>query len=102
MEFIQAHWLELLIVALFFIGVILYIAWLIKKHGLRGAVVNLIVRAEDIYKQGENKEKLNFVIDKLISILPLPFKLFITRNTVEKFIQHIFNETKEALDYKRK
>ena len=102
LEFIQTHWLELTIVALFFIGAIVYIAWLFKKKGLRGVVVDLIVIAEKEFKQGENEEKLNYVIDKLIALIPTPFNLFITRETVKKFIQKIFDEVKEALDYQKK
>lgn len=101
MEFIQTHWLELTIIALFFIATIIYIVWQIKKNGLRGAVVNLIVKAEDIYNKGNNEEKINYVIDKVIVLLPMPFQLLITRETIRKFIQKIFDETKKALDYKK-
>ena len=101
MEFLQTHWLELTIIALFFIVGITYIAWQIKKNGLRGAVVNLIVKAEDMYNKGDNEEKINYVIDKVIALLPLPFQLLITRETIRKFIQKVFDEIKKALDYKK-
>lgn len=101
MEFIQMHWLELTIIVLFFIATILYVVWQIKKNGLRGAVINLIVKAEDMYNKGENEEKINYVIDKVIALLPMPFQLLITRETIRKFIQKIFDETKKALDYKK-
>lgn len=101
MEFIQTHWLELTIIALFFIAVIIYIVWQIKKNGLRGTVVNLIVKAEDMYNKGDNEEKINYVIDKVIALLPMPFQLLITRETIRKFIQKVFDETKKALDYKK-
>lgn len=101
MEFIQTHWLELIIIALFFIAAIIYIAWQIKKNGLRGAVINLIVKAEDMYNKGDNEEKINYVIDKVIALLPMPFQLLITRETIRKFIQKVFDETKKALDYKK-
>ena len=101
MEFIQTHWLELTIIALFFIAAIIYIAWQIKKNGLRGAVINLIVKAEDMYNKGDNEEKINYVIDKVIAILPIPFQLLITRETIRKFIQKVFDEIKKALDYRK-
>ena len=101
MEFIQTYWLELVILALFLIGAIVYIAWLLKKNGLRGTVIKLIVKAEEVYKQGENEEKLNYVIDKVVALIPMPFSLFITRSTVKKLIQKIFNEVKISLDYKK-
>lgn len=101
MEFIQTHWLELTIIALFFIAAIIYIAWQIKKNGLRGAVINLIVKAEDSFVKGANEGKLNYVIDEVIALLPMPFRLLITRETIKKFIQKVFDETKKALDYKK-
>lgn len=101
MEFIQTHWLELIIITLFFIVAIIYIAWQIKKNGLRGAVVNLIVKAEDMYNKGDNEEKINYVIDKVIALIPMPLQLLITRTTIRNFIQKIFDETKKALDYKK-
>lgn len=101
MEFIQTYWLELSIGILFLLGVIIYIVWQIKKNGLRGAVVNLIVKAEDMYNKGDNEGKINYVIDKVIALIPAPFSLFITREVVRDFIQKIFDEVKEALDYKK-
>lgn len=101
MEFIQTHWMELLILALAFVGAILYVAWQIKKNGLRGTVVNFIVEAEKNYMQGANENKLNYVIDKVIALIPAPFSLFITREIVKDFIQKVFDDVKEALDYKK-
>ena len=102
MEFIQAHLVELIILALLLIGAIIYIAWLIKKKGLRQVAIDLIVTAEREFKKGENAEKFDFVLEKLTAKIPLPFSLFITKSSVEKFIQVVFDEIKEALDYKQK
>lgn len=98
MEFIKANWLELSVLALFLVVAIIYIAWLIKKKGLRGTVIQFILEAESSFNQGD--EKLNYVIDKVIAIIPMPFTLFITRESAKKFIQKIFDEVKTALDYK--
>ena len=102
MEFIQTYWLEISVLALAFIIAIVYIAWLFKKKGLRGVAIDLIVLAEREFKKGKNAEKLNFVIDRLIEKIPLPFSLFITKSNVKKFIQTVFDEIKEALDYNQK
>jgi cbb3-type cytochrome oxidase subunit 3 len=99
MEFIQTHYLELIILVLFFIAVIVYIAWQIKKNGLRGAAINLIVEAEKNFVKGENEGKINYVIDKVIALIPMPFSLLITRDVIRQFIQKIFDEVKNALDY---
>lgn len=101
MEFIQTNWLGLAIIALFFIYVIGRVIWSIKKKGLKGTVIEMIVDAEQRFKQGQNSEKLNYVIDKVISVIPMPLSLFITRDTIKKFAQKIFDEIKVALDYQK-
>lgn len=101
MNFIQTNWLGLVIIALFFIYVIGRIAWSIKKKGLKGTVIEMIVDAEERFKQGQNSQKLNYVIDKVIAVIPMPLSLFITRDTIKKFAQKIFDEIKVALDYQK-
>lgn len=89
------------IVVLVFVIILiaLLVAWQIKKSGLKQFVVNMIVKAEDMYKQGDNEAKMDYVIDRVIAVLPAILQLFITRNTVKAFIQTIFDMTKQALDY---
>lgn len=71
-----------------------------KEKGLRATAVDLIVKAEEMFRQGDNENKLNYVIDKIISItIPKPLSLFITRDSVKSFVQSVFDETKKALDY---
>ena len=81
------------------VGFIIYIAWQIKKKGLKQFAVDFIVKAEDMYKQGDNEGKLNYVIDKVIALIPTPLNLFITRETVKAFVQNVFDGVKKALDY---
>lgn len=81
------------------IGFIIYVAWQIKKNGLRTFAITCIVKAEDIFKQGDNEKKLNYVIDKIIELIPTPLNLFITRETVKAFVQSVFDSVKKALDY---
>ena len=52
-----------------------------------------------MFKQGDNENKLNYVIDKIIVLIPAPLSFFITREAVREFIQTIFDEVKKALDY---
>lgn len=79
---------------------ILYIIWQIQKKGLKPFIIDFIVKAEEIYNHGENQEKMDYVIDKIIALVPVPFSLIITRNMVKEIIQKVFNEIKKALDYK--
>lgn len=91
--------IEIAIIVIAILAFILYLVWQIKKKGLRATAVDLIVKAEDMFKQGDNENKLNYVIDKIIAIIPMPLSLFITREAVREFIQTIFDEVKKALDY---
>lgn len=81
------------------IAFIIWLIWQIKKKGLKEFATEMIVKAEDIYEQGENQEKLNFVIDKVIVMLPTPLQFFITREAVKNFVQSMFDIVKKALDY---
>lgn len=91
--------IEIAIVVIAILVFILYLVWQIKKKGLRATAVDLIVKAEDMFKQGDNENKLNYVIDKIIVLIPAPLSFFITREAVREFIQTIFDEVKKALDY---
>ena len=91
--------LSIIIVVLLVIAFIIWLAWQIKKKGLKKFATEMIVKAEDMYEQGQNSEKLNFVIDKVIAILPTPLQFFITREAVKNFVQSVFDTVKKALDY---
>ena len=91
--------IEIAIVVIAILAFILYLVWQIKKKGLRQTAINLIVRAENMYKKGDNEKKINYVIDKIIVLIPAPLSFFITREAVREFIQTIFDEVKKALDY---
>lgn len=93
------QYVEIAIVILAIVTFIMYVVWQIKKIGLRETAIKFIVKAEDMYKKGDNENKLNYVIDKIITMIPMPLSLFITRETLKVFIQKVFDETKKALDY---
>lgn len=91
--------ISIVIVAILVIVFIIWLVWQIKKKGLKQFATEAIVKAEDMYKKGENQEKLNYVIDKVIAILPKPLQFFITRDAVKNFVQNVFDTVKKALDY---
>ena len=91
--------ISIIIVALIVIAFIIWLVWQIKKKGLKEFATEMIVKAEDMYKQGENTEKLNYVIDKVIGMLPKFLQFFITREAVKNFVQSVFDTVKKALDY---
>ena len=80
--------------------VLVYLFYQVKKNGLRATVIELIVYAEKMFEKGENIQKFAYVVDKSIQMLPVPIRFFITVESVEKFVQLVFDEVKEALDYK--
>lgn len=91
--------IAIVVVAILIIAFVIWLIWQIKKKGLKEFATEMIVKAEDMYKQGENQEKLNYVIDKVIAMLPRPLQFFITREAVKKFVQSVFDTVKKALDY---
>ena len=80
---------------------ILWLIWQIKKKGLRVCVTDWIVEAEEKFMKGANEGKLNYVIDKVIAVIPMPLSLFVTREIVKEFVQKCFDVVKQALDYRR-
>ena len=52
-----------------------------------------------MFNQGDNEGKLNYVIDKIIAMIPAPLSFFITREAVKAFVQSVFDSVKKALDY---
>lgn len=96
--------IEISIVAALVIGFILWIAWQIKKKGLREFAIDMILNAEDLFEKGQNSEKMQFVIDNIMAILGTTkigkvLSIFLTEENIEKFIQSIFDNLKKALDY---
>lgn len=79
---------------------LIYLLYQINKNGLRATVIEFIVYAEKMIGSGQGNAKMKLVIDKFIAILPTAVRFFITTEAAEKFVQCIFDEVKEALDYK--
>lgn len=91
--------IAIVIVAILVIAFVIWLIWQIKKKGLKEFATEMIIKAEDMFRKGENTEKLNYVIDKVIAMLPKPLQFFITREAVKNFVQSIFDTVKKALDY---
>ena len=90
----------IIILILACISILVYLLYRIKKDGLRVTVVDLIVSAEKLFQKGENRQKFEYVVEKIIKTLPAPIRFFITVEAVEDFVQMVFDETKKALDYR--
>ena len=72
----------------------------IQKDGLRETVVQLIVSAERTFASGEGKKKMEAVISGIHDFIPFPLNIFLTETAIASFCQMVFDEVKEALNYK--
>ena len=77
-----------------------YLFYKIKTKGLRHVAIEMIVAAEKEFQSGQGSQKMEYVYNAIVALIPQPFKLFITKTAVINFIQNIFDEVKVALDYK--
>lgn len=88
--------MENLILILALLIIAIFIVWEIYTKGLKTTIIKLIVEAESLLE--DNQEKFNTVVNGVLVRLPIPFNL-IPVSFIEKLVQKIFDEVKEALDY---
>lgn len=86
------------------IAFIIYLVWQIKKKGLKEFAIDMILKAEDLFEQGQNNEKMNYVVKAIKSFLGttkigILISMFVTEENIENFIQEVFDGLKKALDY---
>lgn len=91
--------IKIIIVNIIGVVCIIYLFWKIKKKGLKTVAIEFIIKAEELYEKGDNESKLNYVIDKVIESIPLPFNIVITRENIKSLVQNIFDSIKSELDY---
>ncbi len=89
--------MEYVIIVLAVLIIAFFIAWQIYKNGLKPTITSLIVEAERLLD--DNQDKFNTVVSGVLVRLPIPFNL-IPVSFIEKLVQKIFDEIKEALDYR--
>lgn len=94
----------IIIAVVLVIAFIIYIAWQIKKKGLKQFAIDMIVQAEKEFAQGQNQEKMEHVIIAIKTMLETNtvgriVSVFLTDENIENFIQTVFDSIKKALDY---
>lgn len=89
--------MEYVILVLAVLIIAFFIAWEICKNGLKPTIRTLIVEAERLLE--DNQDKFNSVVSGVLVRLPIPFNL-IPVSFIEKLVQKIFDEVKECLDYR--
>lgn len=96
--------ISIIIAIIAIIAFVIYLIWEIKKKGLREFAIDMILEAEAKIEQGQNSEKMTYVIKALKGFLGTTkigavLSMFITDENIEKFIQEVFDGLKKALDY---
>ena len=89
----------LIVICIIFLA---YFYYMIQKEGLRNVAIKLIVIAEKNFGSGEGKKKMEMVVANIHKALPAPLKFFLTETMITNFVQMVFNEIKEALEYGNK
>ena len=97
------EYIPYIVIGILVIGFIGYIAYSIKKKGLKQTALEWILIAEKEFQKGENKEKFEYVYKAIYNVLPAFVKAFVSEevaeNLLSKFIQSVFDFVKPALDY---
>ena len=92
-EFITTHWASILVV-LAFIAVIVFLAMRGKKQIIYKMLYTLVTEAEKQYGAGTGSIKFAEVMTKIYSMLPTVIKIFITYDTLAKWIEEALAEAK--------
>lgn len=90
-------------IAILLIAVVIlvaYVIYLVKKDGWRKTAINLIVQIEERMGSGYGKQKMEMVVQAFRELLPTPLRVILTTEMIKGFIQAVFNEIKESLDYR--
>ncbi len=98
----ESTYLSIIILSIGFIIMLGYLIIRIRMEGFKPVIVDLIVKAENMFEHGENREKMEWVVNTLIKIIPAPYNMFITTEGLISFIQSVFDVIKPALDNKPK
>ena len=86
------------VLLIFIVGLVGYIVYKIKKEGLTEVVIQLIIQAENFYEKGLNAEKKKFVVETIQKALPKPLKYLMTTESLDDFVEGIFQMVKPALN----
>ena len=88
---------QLIAIAVIVILIAIYLIYSIKKKGLRKTAIDLIILAEEKYGSGQGEMKMESAIVGFLALLPIP----IPHSIVRWFIQTVFDEIKDALNYQK-
>lgn len=90
--------MDKLIILFVVLAILIVLIWLVlrgKKQIVYKMIYALVNEAEEIYGSKTGKLKFAYVVEKIYTMLPAFFKVFITYNTLEKWIEKALVEAKE-------
>lgn len=106
MEWLQANWLPLAILAGVVIVFIIHLVKISKEKGLRQTALEAILKAEEQYNSTTGQERMKLAVEYVYASLPDVLKIAFTKDIIEKyltkFIQKVFDEVKAMLTTQRK
>lgn len=101
MELIMQHWASILVIVTFIVAIIFF-AVRGKKQIIYKMLDFLVDEAEKLYGAGTGNIKFAEVLTKVYSMLPAIVKVFITYDTLAKWIEEAVAKMKERIDEKAK
>lgn len=93
-DFITTHWASVLVVLLF-VAVIVFLALRGKQKIIYKMLYTLVTEAEKQYGSGTGSIKFAEVMTKIYSMLPTIIKVFITYDTLERWIETALEDAKK-------
>lgn len=94
LDFIMAHWDSILVVVAFIV-VVVVLALRGKKQIIYKMLYSLVTEAEKQYGSGTGSIKFAEVMTRIYSMLPTIIKIFITYDTLAKWIETALAEAKK-------
>lgn len=92
-DFIAAHWTSIVVV-LVFVLTIIFLAVKGKKDIIYKMLYTLVTEAEERYGSGEGATKFAEVMTRIYTMLPIVIRLFITYDTLERWIEEALKKAK--------
>lgn len=94
LDFLTTYWPSLVVVAAF-IAVIVILALRGKKQIIYKMLYVLVTEAENRYGSGKGAEKFAEVMTEIYSRLPVIIKVFISYDTLARWIEEVLAQAKE-------
>lgn len=93
-DFIMNYWDSILVVVAF-VAIIVVLALRGKKKIIFEILYSLVTEAEKLYGSGTGDLKFSYVMEKIYGVLPSIFKVFVTYDALERWIEKALIEAKE-------